>query len=246
MDIVEINNANAFRHPWEISKVHNIISLVLEQRAHGPFADVGSGDLYFARELKNKYGGIISAIDAGYASFKPADSGGFTILSSVGGLGHGTAGTAFLLDVLEHVADEAQFLSEVRNALAPGGRLIVSVPAFGFLFSGHDAFLKHKRRYSLNDLNETLQKSGFAVDNIFYFYFSLFFVRLAELVLEKFGAGPLSKKAVSNWKYPRENILTASLVLALNLDFKLCRLLSKFKINLPGLSLCAVSTKISS
>lgn len=52
-----------------------------------------------------------------------------------------------LLDVLEHVVDDASFLSDLAHLMAPGSWLIVTVPAHPFLWSTHDRVLGHQRRY---------------------------------------------------------------------------------------------------
>lgn len=64
----------------------------------------------------------------------------------------------FLFDVIEHITDEKDFIQKVLFHLAPGGRLIINVPAINILFSGYDAAVGHIRRYSINSLN-TLAKS---------------------------------------------------------------------------------------
>ena len=57
------------------------------------------------------------------------------------------------LDVIEHIEDERTFLIEiVNNHLDSGGYLLITVPAFNFLYSSHDRFLGHYRRYNLKEL----------------------------------------------------------------------------------------------
>jgi len=73
-----------------------------------------------------------------------------------------------LLDVLEHFADEAALLNAVRRLLRPGGSLLVSVPAFQFLWSVHDEVLHHVRRYTAGRLRRALEKGGFAVRRLTY------------------------------------------------------------------------------
>jgi hypothetical protein len=70
------------------------------------------------------------------------------------------------LDVLEHVADDHAFLKEmVGEALAPGGTIVVSVPAWQGLFGKHDEALKHYRRYSPRTLRAMLSNAGLEVTN---------------------------------------------------------------------------------
>ncbi len=54
-----------------------------------------------------------------------------------------------MLDVIEHVEDDVGFVRDVVDgSLAPGGWVLVSVPAYQSLFSSHDRALKHFRRYA--------------------------------------------------------------------------------------------------
>ncbi len=77
-------------------------------------------------------------------------------------------------DVLEHLRDENQALLEWRRVLKPGGRLVVFVPAFMFLWSKHDVANNHYRRYRLHELKEALLKNGFVIERSSYWNFSLF------------------------------------------------------------------------
>ena len=80
----------------------------------------------------------------------------------------------FCSGVLEHVDDEAKALSEIRRVLRPGGRLLVNVPAFMFLYGLQDVVSEHKRRYRRPALVEVLRRSGFQVDYASYFNTLLF------------------------------------------------------------------------
>jgi len=73
-----------------------------------------------------------------------------------------------MLDVLEHFADEGPLLGAVRRLLRPGGTLLVSVPAYQFLWSTHDVVLQHVRRYTARRLRQALGAAGFAVRRVTY------------------------------------------------------------------------------
>lgn len=60
----------------------------------------------------------------------------------------GTYDVIVAFDVLEHLEDDRAAARWVSDHLAPGGRFIANVPAYQFLFSGHDVALKHFRRYT--------------------------------------------------------------------------------------------------
>lgn len=78
-----------------------------------------------------------------------------------------------LLDVLEHIDGDVAVLRSLGARLAPGGRLIITVPAFPWLWSSHDEIHHHKRRYSLGDLRRAAEAAGLHVGKIGYFNFLL-------------------------------------------------------------------------
>jgi SAM-dependent methyltransferase len=74
-----------------------------------------------------------------------------------------------LLDVLEHLDDDAAALRAARELLAPGGTLVVSVPAGPWLWGGHDVMLGHRRRYTAGELRARVTAAGFAVRFVSHF-----------------------------------------------------------------------------
>lgn len=68
------------------------------------------------------------------------------------------------LDVLEHLKNDENFLKNVRKQLSQNGKLLLTVPAFSFLFSDWDKQWGHFRRYRIRDLKKTLQESGFSIE----------------------------------------------------------------------------------
>jgi SAM-dependent methyltransferase len=75
--------------------------------------------------------------------------------------------TAF--DVLEHVPDDEGAVAEVRRVLRPGGSAVVSVPAYGWLWSGHDVVHGHRRRYTRRTLGAVLRRGGLVPRRLGYF-----------------------------------------------------------------------------
>jgi SAM-dependent methyltransferase len=74
-----------------------------------------------------------------------------------------------LLDVLEHLDDDAAALRAAAEMLRPGGALVITVPAYDWLWSGHDVVLGHRRRYTARRLRRRVEAAGFAVDHLSYF-----------------------------------------------------------------------------
>ena len=79
-----------------------------------------------------------------------------------------------MFDVLEHLDDEAPALAEIARLLAPDGRFLFTVPAFMFLWSGHDVALHHRRRYRRPELRRVLEGAGFDVQWLSYYNAGLF------------------------------------------------------------------------
>lgn len=77
-----------------------------------------------------------------------------------------------LLDVLEHTNDQ-KTLKEISRVLKPGGLLVITVPAFNWLWSRWDEVLHHKRRYTKQSLERLLKKNHFLVKKISYRYMYL-------------------------------------------------------------------------
>jgi SAM-dependent methyltransferase len=68
-----------------------------------------------------------------------------------------------MLEVLEHVKEDGGAVREAYRALKPGGRLLVTVPAYPWLWSEHDEALGHVRRYTRQGLRGLLTEAGFGV-----------------------------------------------------------------------------------
>ncbi|MBR8838903.1 MAG: class I SAM-dependent methyltransferase [Stigonema ocellatum SAG 48.90 = DSM 106950] len=79
-----------------------------------------------------------------------------------------------MLDILEHIDDDLAALVALHSRLKPGGWLLITVPAYQFLWSRHDDINHHKRRYVLKGLKQVVSKAGYAVRYGGYFNSFLF------------------------------------------------------------------------
>jgi SAM-dependent methyltransferase len=68
-----------------------------------------------------------------------------------------------LINVLEHIQDDAVALKQLAGALKPGGRLVLWVPALPRLYSDFDRRVGHFRRYRLRTLADLVESAGLAV-----------------------------------------------------------------------------------
>lgn len=83
-------------------------------------------------------------------------------------------------DVVEHCEPEFQALAELRRVLAPGGRLLLSVPAYQWAWSDHDVRAGHHRRYTRRRLVAAVEAAGFAVRRASYGFAGVFPMFAAE------------------------------------------------------------------
>jgi SAM-dependent methyltransferase len=79
-----------------------------------------------------------------------------------------------MFDVLEHIPEDRETLASLWNCLAPGGRLLLTVPAHQFLWSYFDEAARHCRRYSPDAIRAKLTDAGFEVEFLSQFMASIF------------------------------------------------------------------------
>ncbi len=79
-----------------------------------------------------------------------------------------------LLDVLEHIDDDEKSLSMLKNWAKNDATLLITVPAYQFLWTKHDELHHHKRRYTAGQLKKIIENNGWKVNYISYFNSFLF------------------------------------------------------------------------
>lgn len=80
----------------------------------------------------------------------------------------GSFDSVIITDVLEHVKNDGEMLRKIFKVLKKGGVLVLTVPAFEFLYGRHDKEFSHYRRYSKKKLEKELMSIGFAIDKSRY------------------------------------------------------------------------------
>jgi SAM-dependent methyltransferase len=76
---------------------------------------------------------------------------------------------AVSLDVIEHLEDDLDALRELRRTVTPGGALLLTVPAYQWLWSGHDVINHHHRRYTRRSLRDVAERAGWRQVRTTYF-----------------------------------------------------------------------------
>jgi len=135
-------------------------------------------------------------------------------------------GSVLLLDVLEHHAQPDQLLREIREVLDPDGVLVVTVPAFQWMWSYADHVLGHYRRYTRAGLSAELTASGFVLERVSYFHSWLLpiawaFRKLRSLLRRTDSADDFSVPAPLNRLLLRMALTEARLLKRFNLPFGL-------------------------
>ena len=153
--------------------------------------DVGAGSGIFSKQLLDKdFCESAVCVDPGYDDESKEQHNGKP-LEFRKSLDKTTQNLVLMMDVLEHVEDDVALLKEYSETMEEGGYVLITVPAFKFLWSGHDVFLEHFRRYTDASLRETVEKSGLKVVKSRYFFGSLFpmvaLIRLTKKLLLRSG-----------------------------------------------------------
>jgi SAM-dependent methyltransferase len=126
---------------------------------------------------------------------------------------------AVSLDVIEHLEDDIAALRELRRVVAPGGALLVTVPAYQWLWSGHDEINHHHRRYTRRTLQSAAEQAGWKQTRTTYFNSLLLPVAILLRVLDRFSTKTTESSLdlwippePLNWLLERPLALEAALV----------------------------------
>jgi SAM-dependent methyltransferase len=105
------------------------------------------------------------------------------------------------LDVIEHLEDDVGALRELRRVTKPGGALLVTVPAYQWLWSGHDEINHHHRRYNRRTLLAAAEQAGWHEQSSAHFNSLLLPVAVMLRVLERFKPST-TKSSLDLWVPP--------------------------------------------
>lgn len=166
-------------HWWFVGRRELCARLLAEPGGRrGRVLDIGTGTGTNLRLLRDLGYGEVAGLDSSpeAARFCREKGLGPVLLGDVTALPFPDGAFALVLatDVIEHVADDRRALAEIRRVLAPGGRLVLTVPAFQALWGPQDLLAHHQRRYRRGPLLRLAAEAGLRVRRSFYFNYLLF------------------------------------------------------------------------
>lgn len=258
MDISELkrieNPGSIRRHPWELARAKALAFLLGKKGPYRHLIDAGSGDAFVLQQLAHRQLAThFTAVDTAYtpAIIEQLNKNVPEIaVKFVSGIDQvktisSTGNAVLLADVLEHCEDDKAVLQSIVQHPATGQQTVflITVPAYGSLFSQHDQVLGHFRRYSVKQLKQLCSGQGLKTECAGYFFFSLLIPRLIQLLLEKLKWRRV-KKTIDNWQGNR--LFTRLFSAILWADFRISYALAAIGIRIPGLSCYCLCSKLPS
>lgn len=144
-----------------------------------------------------------------------------------------------MFDVLEHLDDDRTSLCKAITFLKPGGKIIVTVPAFMMLWTYHDDLNEHRRRYSKEKLMSLFSSQQLEIERVKYLFLWTVPVKLAFKIAEK-----VSLYLGFKWNFKSHSVPLDPLNKLL-IYLSLCehKLSGKFNLNLFGSSILLIASK---
>jgi SAM-dependent methyltransferase len=132
--------------------------------------DVGAGSGFFTKYLlRNTSASTGLCVDVGYAQEVEERYFG-KVLAFQRRCENVPADLVLFMDVLEHVENDVALLKDYVIKVPTGARFLITVPAFKWLWSGHDVFLEHYRRYHIGQLETVVRQSGLLIERSTYYF----------------------------------------------------------------------------
>lgn len=190
MDLKEtyILGENIGNH-WYYKSKTNAMMRLLSGASPSVILDIGAGSGFFSKKLLSSTAAKEAwCVDISYEQDSDDTEAGKTVYfrRSVDKV---NAELVLLMDVLEHVDDDVGLLKDYVYKVPSGTKFLISVPAFQFLWSGHDVFLEHKRRYRLNQMEDVVRQAGLRVKHGAYYFGAVFpiavAIRMASNLLQR-------------------------------------------------------------
>jgi len=172
--------------------------------------DVGAGSGFFSHHLLARTGAHEAwCVDISYPAESSASTGGKPVhyrraIDTV------DADLVLLMDVLEHVDDDLGLLKSYVDKVPSGSRFLMTVPDFQFMWSGHDDFLEHKRRYTLSQFESLTKNAGLTVEKGAYYFGAVFPIAVASRLIPGGSSGSKPRSQLKK-HHPLVNALLKTL-----------------------------------
>lgn len=246
MDLYELRSTYIKRHPWETVRA-KVLKEILNNASRDwevdRVLDVGCGDGFIIGNVCKGLGPVeIDVVDINLTreqieSFSAANNN-INFYSDFESLSHKSYQLITLFDVLEHVDDDARFLSGIVQNFASGkqAKFFITVPAFNWLSGRHDVFLKHRRRYNPEMIYKLASENDLKIKKYGFMFFGLLPVRILSLLWEKLIPDrEYSFKGVGRWSHGK--IITKLAEKFLYIDCRLALKANQSGFKIPGLTL---------
>lgn len=160
--------------------------------------DVGAGSGFFAEKALEIMGEEASAtcVDINYSDNEMEQS--HPPIKRTRDLPEEASDIYLMIDVLEHVESDTALLQDYVQQAEKNATFIITVPAFQSLWSSHDVYLEHYRRYTLKGLTEVVESSGLEVVSARYVFAPVLPVAYAGKLLDKRNESPKSRMGNHN------------------------------------------------
>jgi len=196
------------KHWWFQARKDIVMKLIDEYynfKANTKVLDIGCGTGMMLKHL-SKYGevwGIDKDLKAVKYAKKKAPKAKIILGSLPERLPKEKFDLVTVLDVIEHIDKDQEALKAAANILKSQGVLVITVPAYRFLWTGHDEMNLHKRRYTVGELKTKINNAGFKIRKISYYNSFLFLpIALAKFFKRFFGRQRITSH-LSNTVPPR-------------------------------------------
>lgn len=158
---------------WFGHRNHCIVETVKKFPPNGAIVDLGGGNGFVTRGLREA-GFEAMVVEPGIGGARNAQTRGLSpvVCATLESAGFPAASIPAigLFDVVEHIANDRQFLSGIHSFLLPNGRVYLTVPAYQWLWSHEDVEAGHFRRYTLGGMCRTLRETGFEIEFASYIF----------------------------------------------------------------------------
>lgn len=249
MDVKEMPTAAIrVRHPWELARVNLVKTILypfLSDIKEPKILDIGCGDRFLISEISSEVScSTTVAVDTELEDFIDRPQPAYADIKFTRDVEECEKewADALLLDVIEHQEDDLVFLKDLTKWYVKScGVVLVTVPAFNSLFSQHDEFLGHYRRYSRNELQNLVTASGLILVRSGYAFSSLLVPRLVIKLLEKTFKNRSRPNHLGEWQHGK--VFTEFVRKVLEIDNSILMKLSESELHLPGLTTWALCKK---